>query len=131
MSSASPTSNKMKWAGRVVSGLVILFLVMDGVMKVAQAQVAVDASTKLGIPENQIAGLGVLLLACVAVYAVPQTSILGAILLTGYLGGAVATHVRDNKEIFPICFGVGVGVLVWLGLWLRCGRLRAIVPWRN
>jgi hypothetical protein len=130
MATTSSAPNKMKWAGRVVSGLVVLFLVVDGAMKLAKVEVVVEATTKLGIPESQIVGLGVLLLSCVTVYAIPRTSVLGAILLTGYLGGAVATHVRDNKEVFPVSFSVGVGVLAWLGLWLRCGRLRAIVPWR-
>ncbi len=100
-------------------------------MKLVQPAPVVEATVQLGYPESVIFGLGIVLLACTVVYLVPGTSILGAILLTGYLGGAVATHVRVGDGLFPIFFPVILGVLVWGGLFLRDDRLRALLPWRS
>ncbi len=111
------------WAGRLIGGLVVLFLALDGAMKVAEAGPVLEASEKLGIPRDAIRGIGLLLLACTVLYAVPRTAVLGAILLTGYLGGAAATHVRAADGAFPVAFAVGFGVLVWLALVLRQPRL--------
>ncbi len=124
-------SKKRAWAGRIVSALPALFLLVDGGMKLVKPVPVVEATVRLGYPESVIFGLGILLLACTVVYLVPRTSILGAILLTGYLGGAVATHVRVGDGLFPIFFPVILGVLVWGGLFLRDNRLRTLPPWRS
>lgn len=116
------------WAGRILSGLPALFLVVDGAMKLVKPDVVVKGTVELGYPESVIFPLGVVLLSCTVLYLIPQTAVLGAILLTGYLGGAVATHVRVGAGMFPICFPVVFGVLLWGGLFLRDGRLRELIP---
>jgi hypothetical protein len=134
MQSATQTIRVSKatlWSGRVLSSIAVLFLVFDAVMKLAMAPPVLEASAKLGLPENVIPGLGVVLLLCTVVYAIPQTSVLGAVLLTGYLGGAVATHLRAGDPAFPVVFPVLFGVVVWLGLFLRDARLRALIPLRG
>lgn len=124
-------SNKMLWAGRILTTLVVLFLLMDGVMKVMQVDVAVKATAELGYPEHVVFGLGILTLAIAILYAVPQTSILGAILLTGLLGGAIATHLRVGSPVFShLLFGLYIGVMAWGGLLLRDARLRTLIPVR-
>jgi len=128
---SAPVAKKQLWAGRIVSALPALFLLVDGGMKLVKPAPVVEATVQLGYPESVIFGLGIVLLACTVVYLVPRTSILGAILLTGYLGGAVATHVRVGDGLFPIFFPVILGVLVWGGLFLRDNRLRALLPWRS
>src|SRR5678815_1351815 len=90
-------SQKMLWAGRIVSALPVLFLLMDAVMKLVKPAFVVEATVQLGYPESVIIGLGIVLLSCTVLYVIPRTSVLGAILLTGYLGGAVATHVRGGN----------------------------------
>jgi hypothetical protein len=100
-------------------------------MKLVKPMPVVEATVRLGYPESVIFGLGIVLVACTVVYLIPPSSILGAILLTGYLGGAVATHVRVGDGWFPIFFPVFLGVLVWGGLFLRDNRLRALLPWRS
>jgi hypothetical protein len=127
----APISKKMLWTGRIISALPVLFLLMDGVMKLFKPRVVVEATIRLGYPESVIVGLGIVLLACTILYLVPTTSVLGAILLTGYLGGAVATHVRAGEGVFPVFFPIIVGVLIWGGLWLRDERLRTLVPLRS
>jgi hypothetical protein len=127
----APVSKSSLWAGRVIGALVVLFLLFDGLMKVLMVAPVVEASAQLGIPEGVVPGTGVLLLACTVAYAVPATSVLGAILLTGYLGGAVATHVRVGGPAFPVAFAAGFGVLVWVGLYLCDPRLRALIPFRR
>ena len=124
-------STKTLWTGRIISALPVLFLLMDGVMKLFKPRVVVEATLQLGYPESIIVGLGIVLLTCTILYMIPTTSVLGAILLTGYLGGAVATHVRVGEGLFPVLFPVIVGVLLWLGLYLRDDRLRALVPLRS
>jgi len=120
------------WIGWGLSGLAILFLIMDGVMKLVGPDVVVQAQEKLGYPGSVTFGLGVLLLVCTALYAIPQTSVLGAILLTGYLGGAIASQLRIGEPWFShILFGVYLGLFVWGGLYLRNDRLRAIFPIRQ
>lgn len=127
----SPVSNKQLWAGRIVSAVPILFLLMDGIMKLVKPAVVVEATVKLGYPESIIIGLGVVLTLSTILYAIPRTSVFGAILLTGYLGGAVATHVRVGGTLFEILFPVIFGVLIWGGLYLRDDRLRALIPLRS
>jgi hypothetical protein len=124
-------SPRLALVGRIVSGLVALFLAFDGVAKVLMVPAVIEASAQLGVPESAIAGIGLVLLACTALYVVPPTAVLGAILLTGYLGGATATHVRMGGPVFPVVFAVLVGVLVWGGLYLREPRLHALLPVRR
>jgi hypothetical protein len=121
-------SNKLIWIGRVVSALPVLFLLIDGVMKLVKPPGVVEATVRLGYRETAIIGIGIVLLVCTVVYVIPRTSMLGAVLLTGYLGGAVATHVRVGEGLFPILFPVILGVLLWGGIYLRDERLRAMVP---
>jgi hypothetical protein len=121
-------SNANRWTGLVMSGLPALFLVVDGVMKLFKPAVVVDTTVQLGFPEAVILPLGVVLLGCTVLYLVPRTAVLGAILLTGYLGGAVATHVRVGEGAFPILFPVIIGALLWGGLVLRDPRLAALLP---
>jgi hypothetical protein len=120
-------SKKLLWSGRIVSGLAVLFLLVDGVMKLFKPAAVVDATRQLGYPESDIVGIGVLLLACTLLYIFPRTSILGAILLTGYLGGAVASQVRVGAGWFNVVFAAMFGVLVWAGLWLRDTRVRNLL----
>ena len=127
----APTSKGMLWAGRIMSGIPSLFLLMDGIMKLVKPAPVVEATVKLGYPESVIFGLGIVLLASTVVYLIPRTSVLGAILLTGYLGGAVATHVRVGEGLFSILFPVIFGALLWGGLVLRDARLRSILPFRS
>jgi hypothetical protein len=125
----APVSKKRLWAGRIVSALATVFLLVDGVMKAMKAPVAVQATIQLGYPESAVLGIGILLLVCTLLYVISRTSILGAILLTGYLGGAIATHVRVGDPLFThVLFPVYVGAMVWGGLFLRDNRLRAFIP---
>ncbi|MGH7564326.1 MAG: DoxX family protein [Gemmatimonadota bacterium] len=127
--SASP---RQLWAGRIISALAVLFLLWDSVMKLMQPAVVLESMTRLGYPEGLAVGIGVLQLVCLAVYVFPRTSVLGAILLTGYLGGAVATHVRVGDPLFShVLFPSYIGLLLWGGLFLRENRLRALIPLRS
>jgi DoxX-like family len=126
-----PTVKTTIWAGRIISAFAILFLIFDGVVKVLSMAPAVEASTQLGYPAGLVVGIGILELACLAVYVFPRTAVLGAILLTGYLGGAIATQLRAGSPLFSIVFPVIVGALVWGGLFLREERLRALIPLRS
>ena len=124
-------SNGTLWAGRVMTAVPALFLLMDGVMKLMKPDIVVKTTVQLGYPETVILGLGIVLLACTLLYLIPLTSVLGAILLTGYLGGAVATHLRVEDGVFPVLFPVILGALLWGGLVLRDGQLRALLPMRT
>lgn len=115
------------WTGRAISGLAILFFLLDGVMKLFKPAVVVEGTLQLGYPESSIVGIGITLVACTILYAIPRTAFLGAILLTGYLGGAVATHVRVSGPLFNILFPVVFGAFVWGGLYLRDSRLRRLI----
>ena len=128
--STATVSKKMLWAGRILSALPALFLLVDGVGKLIKPVPVVEATVRLGYSESVILPLGIVLLACTVVYLIPRSAVLGAILLTGYLGGAVATHVRDGDGLFPILFPVILGVLLWGGIFLRDQRLRALIPLR-
>ncbi|RIK30049.1 MAG: hypothetical protein DCC55_37545 [Chloroflexi bacterium] len=128
---AKPMPKTTLWAGRILSALLALFLLFDGVIKVVNIQPVVDASILLGLPVDLAPSLGLLLLACVAVYLIPQTAILGAILLTGYLGGAVAIHARVGGELFSLVLPVLLGALLWGGLYLRDEHLRTLIPLRR
>jgi hypothetical protein len=124
-------SDKQIWAGSVLSGLPALFLLVDGGMKLFKPPVVVEGTLQLGYPESAIFGIGVVLLISTFLYLFPRTAILGAILLTGYLGGAVATHVRVSAVLFNIIFPVFLGALLWGGLWLRDRPLRELLPLRD
>lgn len=117
------------WTGWGMTGLMIAFLLFDGISKVMLAGFAVEATTKIGYPLDVIRPLGFIGLACTVLYAIPRTSIMGAILLTGYLGGAIASKVRIEDPTFSsVLFGIYFGFLVWGGLYLRDERLRALIP---
>ena len=120
-------SRKRLWAGRVLTGLAGAFLIFDGSMKLFKPPVVVEATVRLGYPESTIIGIGVVLLACTLLYLIPRTSILGAILVSGYLGGAVATNVRAEQPVFNIVFPVIFAGIAWGGLWLRDTRLEQML----
>jgi len=122
--------HKLAWVGWGLSGLVIAFLLLDATMKILALPVVLEAGKQIGFPGVSMArGLGLVLLACTLLYLVPRTSVLGAILVTAYLGGAVATHVRLGNPLFShVLFGVYVGIAMWGGLALRQPRLLEIVP---
>jgi len=125
----APQSNVMLWAGRIISALPVLLLIFSGVLKIMKPPSVLQGFAHFGYPESQIVALGILEIACTLVYAIPQTSYLGAILVTAYLGGATASNVRVGD---PSYFAtVILGVLVWGGLFLRDARLRALVPLRS
>ena len=124
-------SKRALWAGRILSGLAILFLVMDGVIKLVPIQPVTDSLKELGLPTTDSFArfLGVVTLACIALYAWPRTAVLGAVLLTGLMGGAMATHLRVGSPVFShVLFGLYLGLFIWGGLWLRDERVRRIMP---
>ncbi len=121
------TNKSSLWAGRILSALPVLFLLLDGVMKIVKPAFVVEATVQLGYPESVIVTLGVVLVACTILYLIRRTAVLGAILLTGYLGGAVATHVRVGGPLFSILMPVILGVMLWGGLYLRDERVRSLV----
>jgi hypothetical protein len=126
---AVPGSRGMLWTGRVITVLVGLFLLFDCTVKLMKAPSAVQGTVQLGYPESTIVPIGLVLLASLAFYLIPRTSILGAILLTGYLGGATATMVRVSSPW--ILFPVLIGMLVWAGLYFRDDQLRSLIPLRR
>ena len=124
-------SKTMTYAGWTLSVIVILFLIMDLAMKFMRLPIVLTTTEQLGWPTSSVTTLAVLLLISTALYAFPRTSVLGAILLTGYLGGAVDTHVHAGHGLFEMLFPVIFGALLWGGLVLRDERLRLLVPWRS
>ncbi len=127
-----PVSSAAFWGGWVISGLPAAFLLMDGVMKLFEPMAVVEGTVKLGFSENVIVPLGITLICCVVLYLIPRTAVLGAILLTGYLGGAVASQVRVGMPLFGyILAPVYVAIFVWTGLCLRDRRMRALAPLRS
>jgi hypothetical protein len=127
-------ANKAIWIGRTLSGLVILFLVADSAMKLVPLPIVPETMGQLGYPTSvELArGLGIITLLCTALYAFPRTAVLGAILLTGYMGGAMATHLRVGSPPFShTLFGLYLGLMIWGGLYLRDERLRALIPLRR
>jgi hypothetical protein len=128
------TSKPARWTGRVLSGLAILFLLFDGAIKLVPWPIVTETMEKIGYgsSESLARTLGAITLACTVLYAIPPTSILGAILLTGYLGGAIASQVRIGSPLFShILFGFYLGLMLWGGLWLRDRSLRDLMPWRR
>jgi hypothetical protein len=126
------TSRKRLWAGRILSALAVLFLLFDSVIKLMMIAPVVESFARLGYPASISRGIGLLELACIVVHLIPRTAVLGAVLLTGYLGGAVATHVRVGDPLFShVLFPVYVGVMIWGGLYLRDDRLRNFIAPRG
>lgn len=119
------TSKKLYWGGWVMSAAPVLMLFMSAGMKLSQAQVAVEGFKSMGFPDGSLMVIGIVELVCTLVYLVPQTAVLGAILLTGYLGGAVCVHVMQSQSVV---MPVALGVLAWGGLFLRDARVRALIP---
>jgi hypothetical protein len=115
-------------AGRIISGLVILFMTFDGVTKLMKVEPVLKAAAQLGFSVPEIVGIGIVALICTVLYAIPRTSILGAILLTGYLGGATAIQVHVGNPAFETLFPVIFGVFVWAGLFARNQQLREMIP---
>jgi DoxX-like protein len=129
---AKPPSKAATWTGRAMSALVIVFLLFDGAIKMVPLDIVITTSEQLGIPGELARVLGTLTLLSTILYMIPQTSVLGAILLTGYLGGAIATHLRVGSPLFShTLFGVYLGLLIWGGLYLRDERVRALIPFRR
>jgi DoxX-like family len=125
-------SRKRLWAGRTMSGLFVLFLLFDAIIHLMKIAPVVESFTQLGYPVSLARVLGVVQLVCLVLYVIPRTSILGAILLTGYLGGAVATHLRIGDPLFShVLFPIYVGVLLWGGLYLRDDRVHTLIPLRS
>ena len=124
-------SNKQLWTGRILSGLGAAFMLLDGGMKLFKPAPVVKATMQLGYSESVIVGLGIVLLASTLLYLIPRTALLGAVLLTGYLGGAVASNVRVGAPLFNIVFPVFFGAVLWGGLWFRDQRLRELLPLRR
>ena len=122
------TSGKPVWVGRVITALVAFPFLMSGGMKVKGGAEVVQGMGHLGLPEDLILPLAILELTCVVIYLVPATSILGAILLTGYIGGAICSHLRVGD---PFYLQIVIGILIWLGPYLRDARLRPLVPLRR
>lgn len=122
----------MRWVGYALSALVILFMLMDATMKLLQLPIVLETTAQIGWPVASVIPLAIVLLICTALYAFPPTAVLGAVLLTAYLGGAVATHARIGSPIFShMLFGVYLGAILWGGLYLRDDRLRALIPYRR
>src|SRR5690349_15836188 len=123
---AANSSNKTVWAGRVISGLIVLFMLFDATVKLLRLPAATEGTVHLGYPASLVLPIGIVALGCVVLYAIPRTAVLGAILLTGYFGGATATQVRvqDMWFVMPII----LGILAWAGLYLRDEGLRALIP---
>ena len=125
---APTTPNRARWAGRILTGIAVLFLVFDMSIKLLASENAVQATGDLGWPAHHLITLGLIQLACLIVYLIPRTAPLGAVLWTGYLGGAIATHLRlDNPLFSHTLFPVYIAVIIWGGLYLRDPRVRALV----
>lgn len=126
---SSAVTARQMWTGRILSGLAALFLLFDSTGKLFEVQPVIDGTLQLGYPRDIVFALGVVLLSCVVTYLVPHTAVLGALLLTAYLGGAVATHVRVGNPLFShVLFPTYVAAFLWGGLILRDPRLRAFIP---
>jgi hypothetical protein len=127
-----PVSRRALWTGRAISGLAVAFLIFDSIGKLLEVQPVIDGTKQLGYSPDVVFSLGAILLSCLLAYLVPRTSLLGVVLLTGYLGGAVATHVRVANPLFThVLFPTYIAALLWGGLMLRDARLRTFLPWRD
>jgi len=124
-------SKAMLWTGWIISILCIIFLLVDAIMKVVKSATSMEGSTQLGWPADAVQSLGIVLLISTVLYAIPRTAVLGAVLLTGYLGGAVAVMIMASVPGHPYLFPVVFGVMIWAGQFLRDEKLRGIIPWRK
>jgi len=132
VSSPAPLSKAWVWTGRILSGFIVAFLLFDAVIKLMRIQPVIDTFAQLGYPDKFAVTIGVIELVIVALYAIPRTSVFGALFLTALLGGAIATHVRVESPLFShTLFGVYMGLIAWAGVYLREPRLRALVPLRS
>ena len=128
METTNTSSKKMKITGWVLSILAILLLLVDGFAKLIKPEPVIQATLQLGYPESTITTIGMLVIICAIIYAIPRSALLGAILLTGFLGGAIATHFRINNPLFShTLFPVYVLLFIWLGLYLRSAPLRKLL----
>ncbi len=127
----SSASKKSVWAGRITSVLSILFLGMDAILHLMTPAPMAEAFARLGIPLDLSIGIGVIELACLAIYVIPRTAVLGAILWTGYLGGAIAIHMRARSSLVETVFPIILCLMVWAGVFFREERLRFIIPLRS
>lgn len=131
VSQPSKTSNILLWSGRILTLLAAAFLAFDTIVKVFEMAPAVEATTQLGYQQSAVFGIGVVQLICLVLYLIPRTSTLGAILFTGYLGGAISTHLLAGSDWFSLLFPVIVGLMLWGGLFLRDEHLRQMIPLRR
>ena len=130
----APVSLPARLLGRILSGLVIVFLLLDGAIKLVPWPVVTETLDRMGYSSSETLArsLGIITIVCTVLYSIPPTSILGAILLTGYLGGAMASHVRIGSPLFShVLFGLYLGLMVWGGLWFRDRSLRSLIPFRR
>lgn len=127
-SQLKPVSKTRLWTGWIITSLVGLFLLFDAIVKLIMVKEVIEASVRLGYPDNTMFGIGLVLLISTILYLIPKSAVLGAVLLTGYLGGAVTTHVRIGD---PFYFPIAMGILVWIGIYLREKRLKLVVPVRQ
>lgn len=127
----TPASKPALWTGRIASALVVLLMVFDGTSKVMKVPAVIKAAAELKFSTAQIVGIGTLLLICTLIYVIPRTSVLGAILLTGYLGGAIVTQIHAGMPMVMLALPIAVGIFAWGGLFLRDPELRAFIPLRR
>jgi hypothetical protein len=128
----TPISKSKLWTSYALSGIAVLFMIFDTGIKIMRESHAVEGTVQLGYPDSAVVTLGIIEAVCLILYLIPRTSIFGMILMTGYLGGAVATHVRLGNPLFShILFSVYIAILLWGGLYLREQRLRELIPFRK
>lgn len=129
---SEPISSRVLWASRIMGGIAVLFMLFDTAIKLVRESHAVEGTTQLGYPDGSVQLLGIIEAVCLVLYLIPRTSVLGMVLLTGYLGGAVATHVRLENPLFShVLFSVYIALMMWGSLYLREPRLRALLPFRT
>lgn len=131
MESKNQISKGRLWTSYILQGLVVVMFLMGAVNNILQTETAVNGALEMGYPQTAILYLGILLLISSVLYAIPKTTLTGALLLTAWLGGAVATHILHNDPVFNVLFPVVFGILVWLSIWLRDERLRQLMPFKK
>jgi len=130
-SESASVSKGSLWTGRIISGLVVLFMLFDSITKVLKVPQVIEASARVGIGASMVFWIGLTLLVSTILYVIPRTSIFGTILISSYLGGAVCANVLSHQPVFSSCFAITFGILAWLGVYLREPRLHALVPFRS
>ena len=128
MTTKQPISKLRLWTSYILQGLIVLLFLMGAASNIFQSDEAVAEATKMGYPESSVLCLGIVLLVSTLLYAIPKTALVGAILLTAWVGGAVATHVIHGDPMFNMLFPVIFGILLWLALWLRMPKLQTVFP---